>query len=421
MLSAKIQTRPHFTPGEIGVSNQFTLNNNHVPEINIISVEGNSGEIKLSYELIDIDNDPCEIMISYFIADKTNWEYAMTNNVSGDTENVMPGVHEIVWNSEADITSNEYDVKFSIVPNDGVNDLRYQWECQSEPFNVFNNDSPMISLDSITGNSNDITITCTLDDEENDQCQIEMLYSVDGGINYDGIINFNGLLSGTHTLTWQSYQNIKEDIEDVRIILRSYDNWGGEPGVSETSEVFFIHNNHLPVAEITGVNTDWNNFISQYGISGNIGDVALVYNLSDSDNHFMERKFYYSIDGGLNYKEITAATGYFGNNLTGTGKRIIWKSSGDIYSDENNVKLAVVPMDEFGSGATVESEVFALTNNNLPNIQNVLLTNNSGVISITYNLFEVNNEPCTVEVQFSVDNHQTYTSPVKFVAVVYVL
>lgn len=90
---------------------------NNLPIVRNISVSGNTGRIKITYDLIDIDNDSCNITFEYQGGSVgTTWTRATTPNATI----VSPGTGLIInWESgtdEAGQAASDYRIK--ITPND---------------------------------------------------------------------------------------------------------------------------------------------------------------------------------------------------------------------------------------------------------------------------------------------------------------
>ena len=378
------------TPGE---SISFAVSNNTPPVVSSVIATGNVGNIAVSFNLADANSHPCSIGVFYSIDGGAN--YTATTNITGKTSGINPGVASITWNSAADINGNQTNVKIRIVPNDGIAEGTAG---ESAAFAVTNNNLPTVSNVTTVGSSGSITVSYNLSDPNNDPCNITVYYSTDNGANYTQTTNVSGTLTNVtpgsgKTLTWNSAADVNTNSSNVKIKIAASDNIGN--GTPAESPVFAVNNNQLPV-------------VSTVTTSGNSGDITISYTLADGNNDTCNIAVFYSTNDGSTYTQTTNFTGSATNVLPGAGKTLTWKSVQDVNRNVANVKIRLVPTDKVGTGTGAESATFAVNNNQLPVVSNVVTSGNSGNIAITFDLVDGNNDSCKVALAYSIDGGTTY-------------
>lgn len=359
--------------GTEGVPSQVllvTTLNNSPPVATSVSNQGNSGEITISYNLADNENNACSI--KFYFSKNGGTTYVLSNNLNGATTGIVPGTGKTIgWKSNLDIATNEINVKVKILPNDGVQDGTAG---ESGVFQVLNggplNNPPVSSNVNVVGNSGSIQVTFDLADAENDKCSIVFKYSKDGGTTYTQSGSVFGpttnLTPGpNHAFTWNSTADVTTNEPNVKIMVLPND--GKVDGVPGYSAVFAVNNGNTPPA----VNT--------VTTSGNSDSIEVTYNLTDADNDPCKITFYYSKNGGTNYIQSNNVSGTTTGIAPGTGKKITWGSFQDIKTNEPNVRVRILPNDGKADGTPGESIVFAVNNFKLVGLT---LTPNSTEVQI---------------------------------------
>lgn len=381
--------------GTAGLTSAFPLSNNDMPSIANVIASGTSGDVLLGFDLQDPNSDPCSIAVAYSIDNGTN--FISTTSLTGKTTGIVPATGQtIVWNSAADINGDKGTVKVRITPFDGVSTGT---SGISSTIAISNNDLPIVTAVSTLGASGSIQLTYTLTDPNNDLCSLSIFYSIDGGANYLETTNLTGATTGlssgaSKTIAWNSTLDVNSNQSNVKIKIIANDGQGnGNPGESAN---FAVSNNTPPV-------------LSNVTASGAVGNIQISFDLADTNNHNCAISVLYSIDGGTTYNPTVNLTGTTQGIAPGTGKIITWNSASDVNGLQNNVKLRILPNDGIVDGTPGESPAFTVNNNDLPVVTNVTTTGNSGSIVISFDLAEPNNDPCTINVFYSIDNGVTYT------------
>ncbi|HOY66071.1 MAG TPA: hypothetical protein PLP29_04230 [Candidatus Ozemobacteraceae bacterium] len=380
--------------GTAGISQTISIQNNAAPVVTNITPTGTVGDIAITYQLTDSNNDPCSIAVFYSTNGGTT--YVQTGNVIGSTTGILPGSRTITWNSAADIPGTQSTVRIKIQPNDGKVDGT---AAQSPVFSVDNNNLPIVTAVTTTGSSGDITVGYTLSDANGDNCSISVYYSTDNGTTYAQTTNLTGTLTNIppgagKSLTWHSSLDVSGNATGVKIKVTPRDATGvGNPG---ESAAFAVNNNTAPV-------------ISAVVASGTNGNITVTYTLVDGESDPCSIGAAFSINGGSTYTSTTRLTGTTTGITPGTARTIVWNSQLDVPTDQANVRFRLTPNDGISSGTPSESQVFALSNSNQPpTITTVTTSGNTGDITLTYTLTDPNNDPCSIEVYYSTSGGSFY-------------
>ena len=382
--------------GPAGTSALFSIMGvNDVPVVSGVYVSGSSGDITIGYSLTDADSDLCRISVAYSLNDGTTW--ATTTALTGTTASITSGVGKsIIWNSAADIIGNYTDlIKVRVVANDGEANSA---SVMSSAFSINNNSLPVISSVSPSGSSGDITVTFALADADGGASSIDVYYSTDGGANYVRTSNITGVTSGItpgsgKTIVWQSAIDVPGSGSNARLKLIPND--GTANGTPGESPIFTANNNHLPV-------------ISALSVTGGTGDINIGFTLADADGNPCSIKLSYSTNGGSTWTQSSNISGAVGIT-SGSGRSIVWNSAADISSLQSNVQVKIMANDGYEDSASLTSTAFTVNNNNLPTVSNVLVSGNSGAITVTYALADADSASCSIKVYYSMDNGGTWT------------
>jgi len=222
-----------------------------LPVANSISqyLDEQSGDIEISFTLVDDESDTITIIPEYSINSGETWFPA---TVSGNYEELSSEQYSgsFIWHSETDLPGVDMmTVRFRITPDDGNVGI----SIETADFHLDNNLPPqLLSLtcpDSIAVKG---TIEFSLSDPENDTLSLYANYSIDGGINWQGGTvgkEFESIISQNYTgsYEWFTYESFGFNrLNDVRIKFTVYDN---DPGTDTTLKNISILN--YP-AEFTG-------------------------------------------------------------------------------------------------------------------------------------------------------------------------
>jgi len=146
---------------------------NQLPKIQNMSVSGTTGDVTVTFDLVDLDNDVCSLKLWYRIGGSE--KRAGTIQGSSNPKNVISNVSPangltIVWLSKEDEPSGKGICVVGIIPNDGFEDGE---EGFSQSFTLNNNTPPKVTDVHITPASptttDDLTASYKFDDPNNDQ------------------------------------------------------------------------------------------------------------------------------------------------------------------------------------------------------------------------------------------------------------
>ncbi|NLI80049.1 MAG: Ig-like domain-containing protein, partial [Candidatus Riflebacteria bacterium] len=328
----------------------FSTANVSLPAIANVRTTGSSGDILLTYDLSQGDSDPCSILVEYSLDGAVSW--ASTTALTGSTTGLLPGVDKtVVWNSNANINTNQPVVLVRITPNDGTPGTAGS----SLGFAVNNNTPPTAFNVLASGATGDITLTYDLADAEGHPCSISVAFSLDGGTSWTNTTNLTGsttsIFPGTaRSVIWHSATDFSTYQPTVQARITPND---GSPGTPGSTSGFAVNNNHLPV--VSGVSP-----------SGVANDITITYTLADPDGDNCDIGVEYSLDGGTTFASTTQLTGTTTALAPGPGKSIIWHSYQDFTDDQPSVKVRIQPADYVASGTAGESGSFAVNNNQAP-------------------------------------------------------
>ncbi|HOT76123.1 MAG TPA: carboxypeptidase regulatory-like domain-containing protein, partial [Candidatus Wallbacteria bacterium] len=289
-----------------------------------------------------------------------------------------------------------------------VSSFDYGFIIESIVFNAVEkpNTPPSLSIKSVSGSSQNISIVFDLFDAENDPCQIDVYYSLNGGYSYLPTSSASGALSNAYSganlsAVWFSASDFLSEQASVRIKLipRDYRSAGqaGESAIFAVNNKIVDPENNPPV--IMGVVA-----------SGERSDISIKYDLMDQDGDSCAVELYYSTDGGITFTRSANYSLYGRREFPATGLSLAWNSALDFQSEEKNVKIMLTPNDSRSSGTSGESSVFYVNNikNTPPVIQNLSVSGNYKDIGISYDLIELDGHLCTIEIAFSLDGGTTY-------------
>ena len=193
------------------------------------------------------------------------------------------------------------------------------------------------------------------------------------------------------SIIWNSLTNAEGvDAFNAKIrITPSNDNGTGAPGESSS---FHLDNNLLPSASIetpTGELT---------------GEVEFTYTLSDPEGDILSLIGEYNVSGV--WQEALSISGITAANYSGS---FTWSSGNDLPGIDNTgvlFRITVSDNDEGGSSAT---GTFHLDNNNPPSISAFgPLAEFRGDAQINFNLFDDENDPVGIRVEYSDDNGSSW-------------
>lgn len=150
--------------------------------------------------------------------------------------------------------------------------------------------------------------------------------------------------------------------------------------------------------------------VTEVKTSGSSGDIFISYNLSASEGDVCSIELHYSINGGASYAKSYNLSGATTNIISGTGRALIWHSASDFSTNQNNVKIRIIPNDGHVDGNPGVSAVFTV-NNGGPPPPSASITGISGKkddITVIYELLTYGIQ-CDIQVYYSLNGGYTWT------------
>ncbi|MBT4947290.1 MAG: LamG domain-containing protein, partial [Candidatus Marinimicrobia bacterium] len=253
----------------------FHLDNNYIPEVVIDPIPGeNSGDITLSFDLIDPEDDA--ISYHYYYYDGDNWTETFDINVTMGT---------VIWNSRENLDHVDLDdVRFIISPSD--NDLGISDTTNS--FNLDNYHAQSVILEDLPGEqSGMIPINFIIQDTTLDSLSLNLKYRLSGDPGWIYFDQITGLVPSGYdgNYNWDSGLNLDGVDDTIQVSTIPTDGW--QAGASDTI-IFHLDNNELPTIIIDDV------------IEEQHGDVLMTFSLEDAEDDTVQAySFEYRFsDGG---------------------------------------------------------------------------------------------------------------------------
>ena len=216
------------------------------------------------------------------------------------------------------------------------------------------NRSPIATGLLLSGLRNDINLSINLSDPENDLLDLMFEYSLDNGNNWQITDNISGEFSGitvptTHTFIWHSLLDIQLTTD---VIVRVTPSDQGMSTASPMNSIIFTLNNSntLPYTQIPQV-------------SGAKHDLNITFDSIDADlAETLSYNFQYSVDSGNTWINSSNVKNLV-SGLPSMNQTFVWNSLADIYDNQSNVQIRVIPQDSVSEGYYSSVE-FAINNNN---------------------------------------------------------
>ncbi len=245
------------------------------PVVSNIVVTGTGGDITVTFDLSDVNDDTCSVVVLFRGGSAFAWTIAST---SGQVAGLAPGASKsLKWRSATDQAgqnASNYEVRIAPVDmySAGTADT-------SSAFSANNtaNSAPGASGVTLTGAVADATRTVefTLADGDTDDMSVVIEYR--GGTQTDWtaadiIETLTGLTQAgsPHFVTWNASTDVTFE-EDTDFEIRVTPNDGTATGDPAVSAPFQVDQNAAPTVS----NVAWS--------SGAAGDITLTYDLTDPE------------------------------------------------------------------------------------------------------------------------------------------
>jgi len=407
-------------PGTAGLTADFTIDNTP-PSVEIKPFEGTqSGNVTVAYKLSDGAGDQSDIIVEYSTDGGTSYHAATEDTVSAFTEGTTQlasspdGIlHIFVWDSVVDCAGfrcpdeeGERTVRIKITPSDLLNGL----SVATPSFALDNNIPPTATVETPGAplpKKGMVQIDYTLFDPEGDDCDITVIYAVEGGVwgvamRGSGGDPLTGLTSSAtgvaHTFVWNSIANLgycSETTVYVGIVPKDF-----KEGTSGATGAFTVDNNLAPSAVI----------VTPSGVQS--GATYVLYYLFDGGGDKIDISVNYSIDSGQTWATATLhssaieGTTDLDSAPSGYPHLFLWDTAVDMLGGySSNVIFRIKPTDIYANeGDPAMSDEFTVSNNSAPSITVTLnpLSPSSGDISVEYDLIDSESDDCTVVIDYRI-------------------
>lgn len=434
-VSIRLTPNDGLRDGEPAETAEFLVSNNSAPSVALVSPPtAGSGDILLSFSLTDEQSDVCSVSFEYSLDGGSTWS-PMTlrsassgsigsGSLSGLSSSPAGEVHSLVWDSADNVSGVNLSVRLRLTPNDGAVD----GSPVTHDMVVNPNDAPSLSGVSAVWRSaeRDVEMTFTLSDEQSDVCSISFKYSIDGGSSWSpmtvratssGTINgsrVEELASSSAGLSYSVFWNVEEDlgaVSGVSTLVRLTPNDGKIDGSTQTAAVTLNPPADAPVCAIT----------SPAGGSILSGDVVINFDITDANSDDCDVVVDYSLDAGgtwLTASIVSPDEGVLNRNRilglssspTGVSHSFTWRTGNDLSGVHNtSVVLRITVTD--GIYTDADARTFEVDNNSRPS---VVLFNvaglQSGDVRISFTLYDVDRQACSITAEFSEDGGNTFNS-----------
>lgn len=341
---------------------------NLIPGITNFAIEGYRGDIPISVSITDQTSAMVNLRFEISFDSGITYSVLEDNNFLGLSQKFsIPATFNLIWLSRKRISNDLSNVRLRVIAQDY--DSGKIGSFVSRIFSVKNdifNKAPVASNIEVSGNRYDIGVKVDLFDFENDALDLTFQYSTDGGLNWTTSNNISGdlksiLSPSTKNFVWHSggcsvstsCTAISTDINSqTEVLVRIYpSDQGLNQGIPATSKAFTLFNdNREPYTE-------------NVTVTGDRHDVIITFDAFDQDLELLNYYFQYSLDDGISWRDSNHTIGLV-SSAPSESKTFIWNSLSDIYRDQSNIRVRLIPEDSKGLGYALSSEKFNLSNEN---------------------------------------------------------
>jgi len=354
-----------------------------------------TGDIPVSYTIIDSRNREVSFTVDYSIDGGKTWNPALTEGApSGVGPEGYRGV--FTWRSSEQLEGFEGAASLRITPDNGR-----EGKAATNVVTVDYNEAPSITVSPLAGEfSGDVPISYVVADGERNTVGISAEYSIDGGVNwYAADLKGNTIgipADGTErTIVWLSGNDLPgKDIEEVRIRITAFD---ADPG--NTAELTGVHidNNAPPSATLSVARPD--SFYDEY--------IDVNYVLSDDERNMLAFRVFYSIDGGASYSPATVTgktSGIFFNAYASTFR---WETAEDITEFYGSAVLKLLPSD-VDEGIPDSLKVMINTFGTAAVALDVPAGVHEGDVAVNFDISDEKGYPVSLGVEYSTDGGRSW-------------
>ena len=379
--------------GATSTTSPFHVDNNSLPSVSITTPTGeSSGEITISYQLTDSENDTLTLIGEYAVDGV--WNPALTQTgISSD--NYSGGLIWDSFNNLQGVDDTNILFRLTVTDNDTGN------TSATSPFHVDDNNPPFISATGpVEVFRGDALINYDLFDDETDVLGLLFEYSVDDGSSWN-IASITGDSSNIteyiSTVTWHSLRDIPLFDGIARFQLTPHDNDRGSSAIVPLS----IDNIGLPEVTVT---TSFPLEIT--------GDLPFTFQIIDneSDSVFLDIEFRKNNSSPWIPALIVGETNtLFPEKYVGT---LIWQtdSIGQFpHEDRFGVEFRIRGNDEH-IGMWNETLFLHVDNNVIPEVLNIPIIPDTltGKISLPLVVTDIEEDILGIAIQFFIDGRNKW-------------
>ena len=331
--------------GEPFESNPITISNNQTPMVTLGSPSMSStGDITIPYNLSDNEGDIISLVCEYSIDNSATFKIA---TIMGLTTDISPKEYsgELIWAAGNDLPGKELtNVVFRITPYDTEAGKISTAIIGKLDTNIPPSIDVIEPLEEVSG---DVEISYSIFDPEEDSIDLDIDYSIDGGVTFKKATITSGNKGiGASGYLGKFVWNTKADLgskEYDSVILRVVPR-DNKPGAEVVTASFPVDNNSPPKVSI-----------KSYAMSEDGSEVTIEFIISDEEKDKVSVDCQFSEDGGYSWSKATIVGETSGLIPDGT-YRIIWKKSDDIPTVVTGSKIIfkIIPRDyDIGTSSEV--------------------------------------------------------------------
>ncbi len=244
--------------------------------------------------------------------------------------------------------------------------------CSSRTTRIFNNRPTALVSDLQGVQEGNVVIGFTLTDPEGNDIDIDIEFSVDGGVTFvalteaagagsEGTENLSSDVDGEqHIFVWDSAAQILAGSGDVTVVVRitPFDPFRGNDDVTGA---FVVNNDGNVAPEVVVTDLAGDQFL----------DTSILFELTDEDGDFIDIVVEFSDDGGQTFNVATEGGGGDGTvnldaDANGVDHVFVWDSFADLGGVINDlVRIQITPDDGLEVGASDLTANFTIDNTEL--------------------------------------------------------
>lgn len=403
-------------------STPAVLGPNVAPAVIVTALVREESPAHINYTLIDANADACSVQVEFAVgagAFAPCLAGAGGDGTTGLTSSAAGSTHSFSWDFVTDLgPQRTTGISIRVRANDGAQ--FGSWFTLSAQ--TIGNDGPVISNVNVIGPSGVLLITFDLADQNSDLGSIELEWSTDQAQNFTPVdqgtevlgnppVNLLSSPSGSPgQFIWKSDIALSNYVGDFFLRFSTYDQPAGYSGPTPASPVvagpFSLDNsvNQPPTLALA----------RPYGGFTFTSTVPLEFTLADGESDAAAVIVKYTLNGTtffdatMSQQFAQGAAGPFPTSPSPTFYSIYWDALADLQDETGflvpgvDVRLLFIPADG-QAGTPTLSETFTVIGNAAPQVAGITPLNTFGNIPVVINLQDSSGDPCSVDIEFSVD------------------